>query len=158
MLDKPVSGFHSWSCSESHSRSHTTLQSKAEFVGVWSFGRLIFSQQKGRERESLEWLEGLRWERAEWKQMSETLTAKSACVCLCVCVFGSRTVITGPRLILKCQSPTAARCSYLVYHFISLLSSLYFSLFPSLWLTEVWRGNGDVQERWSASQTESHHI
>lgn len=36
---------------ESFSHSHITLYSEAEFVGVRGFGRRIFSQQKGRERE-----------------------------------------------------------------------------------------------------------
>lgn len=39
---------------ESFSHSHITLYSEAEFVGVRGFGRRIFSQQKGGERESLE--------------------------------------------------------------------------------------------------------
>lgn len=42
--------------------------------------------RRGGERERLEWLEALRWERAEWKQMSETLSAKCVYVCVCVCL------------------------------------------------------------------------
>lgn len=38
---------------------------------------------------------------------------KCACVWMRACVFGSRNVKIVPQLILKCQSPTAAHCSYL---------------------------------------------
>lgn len=79
----------------------------------------------------------------------DTLAAKCACVCLCICVFGYSTAITDLLFILKCQSPTAALCSYLFYHFISLLSWLYIFLPPPITLTD--RG---LKKRWRCSGTQ----
>lgn len=85
MPDGSVSGFDSWGCFKPSSQPHHASVSVCWREQLW---QTDFQWTEGK-RESLEWLEELSWERAEWKQMSETLTAKTASVCMWVCVFGS---------------------------------------------------------------------
>lgn len=159
MLDGPVLGVSHTQCEVVLNPPHaaTVLCSQRQSLsGVWRFGRLVFSQQKGRER-ALRVTRGAGMRVSRVKANVMRLAANCACVCMRACVFGCCTVRTGPRLILKCQSPTAAHCSCSLQHFISLHHYL-FSLFPSLWLTEVGKANGDVQECGSSSETENDHI
>lgn len=87
------------------------LQSKAEFVGSVK----LWQSAGGRE--------GV-WR--DWRGWDESETSESKCQRHSppkrARVFGSRIVIIVPQLILKCQSPTAAHCSYL---FLPLLLTVF---------------------------------
>lgn len=95
MLDGSVSGFHSWGCFKPSSQPNLSSVSICWREQFW---QTDFQLTEGK-RESLEWLEALSWERGDWKQMSETLPAKTACEC----VSSSCTVLTGWWYILKVQ-------------------------------------------------------
>lgn len=108
MLDGPASGLHSTNVSCFHYSSRSLSSRRQSLSGVWSFG----SQQEGVWR--------------DWRGWDESETSESKCQRHSppkrARVFGSRTVIIVPQLILKCQSPTAAHCSYL---FLPLLLTVF---------------------------------
>lgn len=145
MLDGPVSNVKLFRIPLTQPHHSSVRRRVCRSEKLW---QADFHPSVERERASLEWLEGLRWERAEWKQMSEMLAAKCACVwlrvCVSACVFGSRTVITGPRLILKCQSPTAVRSSFTtLISFPSVLTIISLSIIlTDRGLKGKWRCSG----------------
>lgn len=119
-----------WSCLESLSHRRIAFQSEA-VCWIWEAWQADFHRSV--ERESLEWLEG-----AEWKQMSEMLTAECVYVCLHVCLNSHN----GP--IVNFNKPKSNCCSYFFYHFYSFLFllCLFFATLTDSGRKSKWRCSG----------------